>query len=85
MSLFGRALADENDPSQKVRNAIDLLRSRALCSRRIATVEPVFANIRHHKRAPRGERRVKASLARPHRSRLPASLRSQYDVRTLCA
>ncbi len=43
VSLFGRALADENDPSEKMRNAIDSARGRALYSRRIATVEPVFA------------------------------------------
>jgi Transposase DDE domain len=42
-------LADENEPSQTMRNAIDSPRGRALYSRRIATVEPVFANIRHHK------------------------------------
>lgn len=49
VSLFGRALVDDNDPSQRMRQAIDSARGRALYSRRIATVEPVFANIRHHK------------------------------------
>ena len=49
VSLFGRALAGENAPRQKTRKAIDSPRGRALYSRRIATVEPVFANIRHHK------------------------------------
>lgn len=49
VSLFGRALVDANDPSQKMRDAIDSAQGRALYSRRIATVEPVFANIRHHK------------------------------------
>jgi transposase len=49
VSLFGRALVDDNDPSHKMRKAIDSVRGRALYSRRIATVEPVFANIRHHK------------------------------------
>jgi transposase len=49
VSLFGRALVDDNDPSQRMRKAIDSARGRALYSRRIATVEPVFANIRHHK------------------------------------
>jgi hypothetical protein len=53
VSLFGRALVDDNDPSQKMRQAIDSARGRALYSRRIATVEPVFANIRHHKRMSR--------------------------------
>jgi Transposase DDE domain len=45
--------AHENDPSQKMRRAIDPARGRALYSRRMATVEPVFANIRHHKRMSR--------------------------------
>lgn len=49
VSRFGRALVDENDPSERMRRAIDSARGRRLYSRRIATVEPVFANIRHHK------------------------------------
>lgn len=49
VSRFGRALVDENDPSERMRRAIDSPRGRRLYSRRIATVEPVFANIRHHK------------------------------------
>jgi hypothetical protein len=53
VSRFGRALVDESDPSQKMRCAIDSARGRALYSRRMATVEPVFANIRHHKRMSR--------------------------------
>ena len=63
MSLFGRALADDNDPSQKMRRAIDSPQGRALYSRRIATVEPVFANIRHHKRMARFTLRGKAKVA----------------------
>ena len=43
------AAYDDNDPSQKMRNAIDSPQGRHLYSRRMATVEPVFANIRHHK------------------------------------
>ncbi len=49
LTKFGRALADENDPSRKMREAIDSPEGRRLYSQRIATVEPVFANIRHHK------------------------------------
>ena len=63
VSLFGRALVDENDPSRKMRNAIDSARGRALYSRRIATVEPVFANIRHHKRMSRFTLRGKTKVA----------------------
>jgi len=39
---------NERDPSQRMRRAIDSATGRALYSLRIATVEPVFANIRHH-------------------------------------
>jgi transposase len=63
VSLFGRALVDGNDPSQKMRRAIDSVRGRALYSRRIATVEPVFANIRHHKRMSRFTLRGKAKVS----------------------
>ena len=42
-----------SDPSQRMREAIDSVHGRRLYSQRIATVEPVFANIRHHKRMSR--------------------------------
>ena len=63
VSLFGRALVDDNDPSQRMRTAIDSPRGRALYSRRIATVEPVFANIRHHKRMSRFTLRGRAKVS----------------------
>jgi len=63
VSLFGRALVDADDPSRKMRDAIDSARGRALYSRRIATVEPVFANIRHHKGMSRFTLRGKAKVA----------------------
>jgi transposase len=63
VSLFGRALLDENDPSQRMRHAIDSARGRALYSRRIATVEPVFANIRHHKGMRRFTLRGRAKVS----------------------
>jgi transposase len=62
VSLFGRALVDANDPSRKMRRAIDSAQGRALYSRRIATVEPVFANIRHHKRMSRFTLRGKSKV-----------------------
>lgn len=62
VSLFGRALVDRNDPSEKMRHAIDSPQGRALYARRIATVEPVFANIRHHKRMSRFTLRGKAKV-----------------------
>ena len=49
VTKFGRALADEHDPSRKMREAIDSAEGRRRYSQRIAVVEPVFANIRHHK------------------------------------
>jgi len=63
VTQFGRALVDDNDPSQKMRNAIDSPQGRALYSRRIATVEPVFANLRHHKRMSRFTLRGKDKVA----------------------
>lgn len=63
VSLFGRALVDGSDPSQRMRTAIDSPRGRALYSRRIATVEPVIANIRHHKRMSRFTLRGKTKVA----------------------
>jgi transposase len=62
VSLFGRALVDANDPSERMRRAIDSPHGRRLYSRRIATVEPVFANIRHHKGMRRFTLRGKAKV-----------------------
>ncbi len=42
-----------DDPSSRMRQAIDSPRGRRLYSQRIGTVEPVFANIRHNKRMTR--------------------------------
>lgn len=59
-STRGRQLArfepkqrDAADPSERMRSAIDSAAGRRQYSQRIATVEPVFANIRHHKRMSR--------------------------------
>lgn len=49
VSRFEAKRADEHDPSERMRRAIDSPQGRRLYSQRIATVEPVFANIRHHK------------------------------------
>jgi len=46
-----------------MREAIDSAQGRRLYSRRIATVEPVFANIRHHKRMSRFTLRSQAKVA----------------------
>jgi transposase len=63
VSRFGRALVDERDPSERMRRAIDSPKGRRLYSQRIATVEPVFANIRHHKGMSRFTLRGKAKVS----------------------
>lgn len=52
------AIFTKNQPSplpftERMKAAIDSARGRALYARRIATVEPVFANLRHNKRLDR--------------------------------
>ena len=62
VTKFGRAWADANDPSERMRQAIDSDEGRRLYSQRIATVEPVFANIRHHKKMDRFTLRTKVKV-----------------------
>ena len=50
------------NPSERMRRAIDSPRGRQLYSRRINTVEPVFANIRHNKRLTRLNHRRRAKV-----------------------
>jgi len=52
--------ADLSHPSVRMRQAIDSPRGRQLHSQRIGTVEPVFANLRHHKRLSRLNHRGEA-------------------------
>ena len=63
VSRFEAKRADEHDPSERMRRAIDSHRGRRLYSQRIATVEPVFANIRHHKRMSRFTLRGRAKVS----------------------
>jgi transposase/IS5 family transposase len=53
VSRFGAKEKDTNNPSERMRQAIDSARGRQLYSQRIGTVEPVFANLRHNKRLTR--------------------------------
>lgn len=53
VSFYQQRDIDPNDPSHRMRQAIDSARGRTLYSQRIGTVEPVFANIRHNKRMSR--------------------------------
>lgn len=50
---FHERQINPDDPSHRMRQAIDSPRGRQLYSQRIGTVEPVFANIRHNKRLSR--------------------------------
>lgn len=52
-----------DDASQRMRRAIDSVQGRAMYSRRIATVEPVFANLRHNKRLNRFTLRGQAKVS----------------------
>ena len=63
VSRFEPKRADEHDPSERMRRAIDSPRGRRLYSQRIATVEPVFANIRHHKGMRRFTLRGRAKVS----------------------
>jgi transposase len=63
VARFERRAVDARHPSTRMRQAIDSPKGRALYSRRIATVEPVFANIRHHKRMSRFTLRGKAKVS----------------------
>ena len=50
VSFFrGKADPTEDDPVARMKAAIDSPRGKALYGRRFATVEPVFANLRHNK------------------------------------
>ncbi len=49
VTRFEQKARDPQDPSERMRRAIDSERGRQLYSRRIGTVEPVFGNIRHNK------------------------------------
>jgi transposase len=62
VAKFEARQADPTEPSERMRRAIDSPRGRQLYSRRIATVEPVFANIRHHKRMNRFTLRGKSKV-----------------------
>ena len=63
VSRFEPKRAYEHDPSERMRSAADSPQGRVLCSQRIATVEPVFANIRHHKRMSRFTLRGRAKVS----------------------
>jgi transposase len=53
VAMFVKAKSGAHAATQLMRQAIDSARGRSIYSQRIATVEPVFANIRHNKRLDR--------------------------------
>ena len=53
---------DPNNPSERMRQAVDSPRGRQIYSQRIGTVEPVFGNIRHNKRMARLNYRGRAKV-----------------------
>lgn len=53
VTQFMPKVIDPNNPSERMRQAIDSDAGRQLYSQRIGTVEPVFGNIRHNKRLNR--------------------------------
>ena len=63
LARFQARRRSADDPSQRMREAIDSAQGRRLYSQRIATVEPVFANIRHHKRMSRFTLRSRAKVS----------------------
>jgi transposase len=62
VARFEKRQRQAEDPSRRMQEAIDSLRGRQLYSRRIAVVEPVFANLRHHKRLSRFTLRGRAKV-----------------------
>ena len=62
-SRFERKPRTADNSSERMCRAIDSPRGRALYSRHIATVEPVFANIRHHKGMRRFTLRGRAKVS----------------------
>ncbi len=62
VAQFEPKVAKPDDPSERMRRAIDSSKGQQLYSQRVATVEPVFANIRHNKRIDRFTLRGKVKV-----------------------
>ena len=63
VAMFAKHQAGPHAATQLMKQAIDSPRGRRLYSQRIATVEPVFGNIRHNKRLSRFTLRGKAKVS----------------------
>jgi transposase len=53
VAMFAKGQSSPHAATELMKRAIDSARGRSIYSQRIATVEPVFANIRHNKRLDR--------------------------------
>lgn len=62
VAMFATGQPGANAATQLMKQAIDSVRGRRIYSQRIATVEPVFANIRHNKRMNRFTLRGRAKV-----------------------
>jgi transposase len=62
VSMFALGQPGANTATELMKQAIDSARGRRIYSQRIATVEPVFANIRHNKRMNRFTLRGRAKV-----------------------
>jgi transposase len=62
VAFFAKNQASPLPFTERMKAAIDSARGRALYGRRIATVEPVFANLRHNKRLDRFTLRSRAKV-----------------------
>lgn len=62
MTQTTRSPTPEGNASARMRVRIDSEQGRALYSKRVGTVEPVFGNIRHNKRLCRFNLRGKAKV-----------------------
>ena len=62
VAMFAKGQPGANAATQLMKQAIDSVRGRRIYSQRIATVEPVFANIRHNKRMNRFTLRGRAKV-----------------------
>jgi len=62
VAFFAKNQASPLQFTERMKAAIDSARGRALYGRRIATVEPVFANLRHNKRLDRFTLRSRAKV-----------------------
>lgn len=62
VAFFAKNQSSPHEFTARMRAAIDSARGREIYSRRIATVEPVFANLRHNKRLDRFTLRSRAKV-----------------------